>query len=53
MNQKPQIMLEYIDSSIKLDNNKNNQKLPHIYVITKLLMILLSVDFTLRMASSN
>ena len=26
---------KYIDSSIKLDNNGYNQKLPHIYVMTK------------------
>ena len=26
---------KYIDSSIKLENNKYNQKLPHIYVMTK------------------
>ena len=25
----------YIDSGIKLDNNKYNQKLPHIYFVTK------------------
>ena len=28
-------MFKYIDSGIKLDNSKYNQKLPHIYVMTK------------------
>ena len=28
-------MSKYINSSIKLDNNKYNQKLPHIYVMSK------------------
>ena len=26
---------KYIDSGIKLENNKYNQKLPHIYVMTE------------------
>ena len=26
---------KYIHSGLKLDNNKYNQKLPHIYVLTK------------------
>ena len=26
---------KYIDSGLKLDNNKYNQKLPHFYVMTK------------------
>ena len=29
------ILFKDIDSGIKLDNNKYNQKLPHIYVMTK------------------
>ena len=28
-------MHKYIDLSIKFDNNKYNQKLPHFYVMTK------------------
>ena len=28
-------LFKYIDSGIKLDNNKYNQKLPHIYAMTK------------------
>ena len=27
--------LKYMDSGIKLDNNKYNQKLPHIYAMAK------------------
>ena len=29
------ILFKYIDLGIKLDNNKYNQKLPHIYLMTK------------------
>ena len=29
------LLLKYIDSGIKLDNNKYSQKLPHVYVMTK------------------